>query len=60
MKSNFEEFSDQMFDIIFQHLCDYMSDILGTDGWGEEYHELHGDIMFRVVEKIYKDMTPKK
>ena len=59
MKSKFEEFSDQMFDVIFQHSCDYVSDILGTSESGEEYHDLHGDIMYRLVEKMYNDMAKK-
>lgn len=59
MKTSFEKFSDAMFDVIFQETCNYVSDVLGTEEWGEDYHELHGDILYRVVEKLYKDMTKK-
>lgn len=57
--TNFNEFTQKMFDGLFQHTADYVSDLLGTENWGEEYHDLHGDIMFRVVESLYKDMTNK-
>ena len=55
----FEKFSRDVFDVIFQHSCDYVSDVLGTDEWGEDYHDLHGDILYRVVEKMYNDMNKK-
>lgn len=51
--------SNRVYDSIFQQTCDYLSDMLGTDQWGEEKHDLHGDIMYRVVEKIYNDMTKR-
>ena len=60
MKTHFEKFSDELFDVIFQETCEYMSDVIGTKEWGEEKHDLHGEILYRVVEKIYKDMTKNK
>jgi hypothetical protein len=57
--TEFDNFTDHLYDVIFQETCNYISDCIGSDGWGEEYHELHGDIMFRVVERMYNDMTKK-
>lgn len=57
--TSFEKFSREMFDILFQHSCDYVSDMLGTSDWGEEKHDLHGEILYSVVEKIWEDMNTK-
>jgi len=57
--TNFEKFSREMFDVLFQHSCDYVSDMLGTSDWGEEKHDLHGEILYSVVEKIWEDMNTK-
>ena len=60
MKNNFEEFSDHIYDVIFNEAIEYMSDILGLgDFFPEQYHDLHWDIMCRVVEKMYNDMNKK-
>jgi hypothetical protein len=33
--------------------------MLGTDQWGEEKHDLHGEILYSVVEKIWEEMNTK-
>ena len=58
--TNFEAMSKRVYDSIFQQTCDYISDMLGHDQWGEEKHDLHGEILYTVVEKIWVDMANKK
>jgi len=58
--NSFEAMSKRVYDSIFQHTCDYLSDMLGHDQWGEEKHDLHGEILYSVVEKIWIDMVKKK
>jgi hypothetical protein len=57
--NSFEAMSNRVYDSIFQQTCDYLSDMLGTDQWGEEKHDLHGEILYSVVEKIWEDMNTK-
>jgi hypothetical protein len=33
--------------------------MLGTDQWDEEKHDIHGEILYSVVEKIWEDMNTK-
>jgi len=57
--NSFEAMSNRVYDSIFEQTCDYLSDMLGTDQWGEEKHDLHGEILYSVVEKIWEDMNTK-
>jgi hypothetical protein len=58
--NSFEAMRERVYDSIFQHTSDYLSDMLGHDQWGEEKHDLHGEILYSVVEKIWIDMVKKK
>jgi hypothetical protein len=53
--TSFEAMSKRVYDSIFQHTCDYLSDMLGHDQWGA----LPQEIMYSVVEKIWKEMNTK-
>ena len=57
--NSFEAMSRRVYDSIFQETCDYLSDMLGHENWGEEKHELHGEILYSVVEKIWGEMNAK-
>lgn len=57
--NSFEAMSNRVYDSIFEQTCDYLSDMLGTDQWGEEKHDLHGEILYSVVEKIWENMNTK-
>ena len=59
LKTSFEKFTADVYDSIFQQSCDYLSEMLGTDHWGEEKHDLHGEILYSVVEKIWEEMNTK-
>ena len=58
--NSFEAMSKRVYDSIFQETCDYLSDMLGHENWGEEKHELHGEILYSVVEKIWLEMVNNK
>ena len=58
--NSFEAMSRRVYDSIFQETCDYLSDMLGHENWGEEKHELHGEILYSVVEKIWLEMVNNK
>jgi len=53
--TEFEAFTDGLYDLIFQETANYLRDCIGS-GWGEELHETHGIIMWNAVAKIAKDM----
>ena len=57
--NSFEAMSKRVQDSIFQETCDHLSDMLGHDQWGEEKYDLHGEIMYTVVEKIWEEMNTK-
>ncbi len=46
-----------MQDVIFQQTSMYLTDVLGTEDWGEEVHGAHGLIMYNVVKAIVKKMN---
>ena len=56
-KTEFENFTDHLYDVIFQETSNYVSDCIGSDGWGEELHEVHGIIMFNAIEALSKTIT---
>ncbi len=55
-QTEFNNFVDGLYDIVFQETANYLSDCVGSDGWGEELHDAHGIIMWNAVAKIAKDM----
>ena len=57
--SSFEAMSRRVYDSIFQETSDYISDMLGHENWGEDKHDLHGEILYSVVEKIWEEMNTK-
>jgi len=58
-RTEFDDFTDNLYDVIFQKSADYLSDCIGTSDWGEELHEAHGLIMYKAVEAISKTMGIK-
>jgi hypothetical protein len=50
--NEFEKFTEHLQDKIFEETSTYITDVLGTEEWGEELHEVHGIIMYNVVEAI--------
>ena len=55
-KTEFDNFTDHLYDVIFQETVNYLSDCIGSDGWGEELHEAHGVIMYNAIETLAKTM----
>ena len=54
--TEFDNFTDRLYDVIFEETSKYLSDVVGGDDWGEELHNAHGIIMWNAVAKIAKDM----
>jgi len=57
--TEFDGFTDRLYDVIFQQSVDYLSDCVGTSEWGEELHEAHGLIMYNAVKSISKTIRIK-
>ena len=55
-KTEFDNFTDHLYDVIFQETSNYLSDCIGSDGWGEDLHEAHGVIMYNAIEALAKKM----
>ena len=55
-QTEFNNFVDHLYDKVFQETANYVSDVVGTDGWGEGLHEVHGLIMYNAVEAVAKEM----
>jgi len=55
-KTEFYNFTDHLYDVIFQETANYMGNCIGSNGWGEELHETHGIIMYNAVEALAKTM----
>jgi len=55
-RTEFDNFTDHLYDVIFGETTKYLSDCIGEDDWGEELHEAHGTIMYNSVEAITKIM----
>jgi hypothetical protein len=53
-KTEFNNFTDHLYDVIFQETANYISDCIGSDGWGEELHETHSIIMYNAVMALAK------
>lgn len=58
-QTEFNNFVDDLYDVVFQKTADYLSDCVGSDGWGEELHETHGTIMYNAVKELAKIMGIK-
>jgi len=54
-KTEFKNFTNHLYDVIFEETAKYLTDCVGED-WGEELHEAHGIIMYNVVKAISKTM----
>ena len=54
--TEFNTFTDHLYDVIFNETAKYISDCVGSGDWGEELHNVHGIIMWNAVAKIAKDM----
>ena len=54
-KTEFDNFTDGLYDLIFEETAKYISDCVGSDDWGEELHNAHGITMWNAVAKIAKD-----
>ena len=60
IKTNeFENFTDHLYDVIFEETAKYLSDCVGSDDWGDELHETHGTIMYNAVEELAKIINIK-
>jgi hypothetical protein len=57
IKTEFDNFTDHLYGVIFEETANYVSDCIGSDGWGEELHETHGIIMFNAVKALAKLMN---
>jgi hypothetical protein len=55
-KTKFDNFTDHLYDVVFQETANYVSDCIGSDDWGEELHETHGIIMYNAIEALAKTM----
>ena len=55
-ETEFDNFTYHLYNVIFQETCNYISDCVGSDGWGEELHEAHGVIMYNAIEALAKTM----
>jgi hypothetical protein len=55
-KTEFDNFTDHLYDVIFQETSNYVSDCIGEDAWEEELHVAHGVIMFNAVKALAKTM----
>ena len=58
--NEFENFTDHLYDIIHQQTSKYLTDVVGSEDWGEELHNTHRIIMWNAVAKIAKDMGLEK
>lgn len=58
-QTEFDNFVDDLYDVVFQKTAEYLSDCVGSDDWGEELHETHGLIMYNAVKELAKIMNIK-
>ena len=54
--TEFDNFTENLRDMIFEQTSEYLSDCVGSEDWGEELWDVHGRIMWNAVAKIAKDM----
>lgn len=53
-QTEFNNFVDHIYDVVFQETANYVSDCIGSDAWFEELHETHGIIMYNAIEALAK------
>lgn len=58
--TEFEAFTDGLYDVIFEETSKYLSDCIGSEDWGEELHNAHGIVMWNAVAKIATNMGLKQ
>jgi len=58
--NEFNNFVDNLQDKIFEETSLYLSDVVGSNEWDEELHQVHGIIMWNAVEAIAKKMGINK
>ena len=58
-KTSFEKFSEQVYDNIYRQSGHYACDVLGTKKSSNQ-QLFRDEIFYLVVEKIWKEMNPKK
>ena len=58
-KNNFNHLVGNSYDKLHEEVCQYLSAFIGRDTWGEEYHDLHGDIMYNLIVELYESVTSK-
>jgi hypothetical protein len=52
--NEFNNFTNHLYDVIFEETSNYLSDCVGNHDWDEELHEAHGVIMYNAVELLAK------
>jgi len=52
--NEFETFVSRLQDKIFEETSMYLSDVIGTEDWDKEGHDIHGLIMYNAVKAIAK------
>ena len=58
--TEFDGFTDGLYDVIFEETSKYLSDCIGSEDWGEELHNAHGIVMWNAIVKIATDMGLKQ
>jgi hypothetical protein len=58
-QTEFNNFVDDLYDVVFQKTANYLGDCIGEDDWGEALHEAHGTIMYNAVKELAKIMGIK-
>jgi hypothetical protein len=56
-QTEFNNFTDLLYDVIFEETSNYLSDCVGSNEWGEELHEAHGIIMYNALTALAKKMN---
>ena len=56
-QTEFNNFTDLLYDVIFEETSNYLSDCIGSNEWGEELHETHGIIMYNALTALAKKMN---
>jgi len=59
-QTEFNNFVDHLYDVVFQETANYVSDCIGEDCWGEiVLYKTHGVIMSNAVKALAKTMNIK-
>jgi hypothetical protein len=43
---------------MFETTCNIISEELGYDTWDEEYHDLHGELMYKLSKDLLLTINP--